>query len=102
MFAWFVRPLLATILWIWEIWSPHIHVSCISLLAKKHTDFEADRWPETDDFLGCLIFLGKSTLLIYQFWTSCFDLIDLIDLIDILILDLNIKLLYFKSPLKLV
>ena len=38
-FAWFARPLLATILcmYIWEMWSPHIHVSRISLLAKKGT-----------------------------------------------------------------
>ena len=50
-FARFVRPLLATILCIWEIYSPRIHVSHFPLLAKKinlkkarhRTDSEADR-----------------------------------------------------------
>ena len=56
-FARFVRPLLATILCIWEIWSLRIHVSHISMLAKNkkachRTDFEADRWPEIGDFFG--------------------------------------------------
>ena len=56
-FAWFVRPLLATIHCTWEIWSPHIQ--CITYFPpgkikrwpKKNTrhctDFEANRWPET-------------------------------------------------------
>ena len=35
MFARFVRPLLATILCVWEIWSQRIHVSRIYLLAKQ-------------------------------------------------------------------
>ena len=64
MFARLVWPLLATILCTCEIWSPRLHVSrtCISLCQKKkkkkkkkkachHTDFEADLWPETGDFL---------------------------------------------------
>ena len=57
MFARFVRPLLTTILCIWEIWSTRIQY--IPVFKKKdgrkkahhHTDFEADRWPETGDFL---------------------------------------------------
>ena len=35
-FARFVRPLLANILCIWEIWSPRIHVSRISLLTQHN------------------------------------------------------------------
>ena len=54
----FVRPLLATILCVWEIWSLHI------MLAKKkkmchRTDFEADRWPETR---YCFFGLNKAVL----------------------------------------
>ena len=50
-FAQFVRPLLATILYIWEIWAPH--TQCITYFpAWQKNDFEADRWPETGDFFG--------------------------------------------------
>ena len=68
-FAWFVRPLLATILCIMENLVPACTCRPITYLAKKNitppqkkknkkkrkkrrhrTDFEADRWPETGDF----------------------------------------------------
>ena len=59
-FARFVRPLLATILYIWEIWSPRIQCITYFPVGKKQQqqqqktrhriDFEADRWPETGDF----------------------------------------------------
>ena len=39
-FARFVRPLLATTLYVWEIWSG----------SNNCSDFEADLWPETGDF----------------------------------------------------
>ena len=56
-FAWFVRPLLVTILYVWEIWSGSNNRVYMYPLAKTkqachHTDFEADLWPETTDFLG--------------------------------------------------
>ena len=62
-FARFVRPLLATILFIWAIWSTCIMYHVISVGKKKkkkkrlpkqkthhRSDFEADRLPETRDF----------------------------------------------------
>ena len=70
-FSWFVRPLLATILCIWEIWfGSNNRLSRISLVGKQtkrlqkkkekkvhhHTDFEADLWPQTGDFFGPIEF----------------------------------------------
>ena len=58
-FSRFMRPLLATILCIWEIWSPRIQCVTYFPVGKKNmaekkarhrTDFEADRWPETGAF----------------------------------------------------
>ena len=57
MLAQFVRPLLATVPCVWEIWSGsnnRVYMYHAFHLAKKkekkachHTDFEADLWPET-------------------------------------------------------
>ena len=64
-----------------EIWSPHMqYVSRISLLvppppppkkACHHTDFEADRWPETGYFLGGgLRRGGKLKWLCHNLWNN--------------------------------
>ena len=82
--TWFVRPLLATILCVWEIWSGsnnrvymyHVFHSLATKILQKNarhrTDFEADLWPETVFgryhlflvdvlLLGCLGLLGRDT-----------------------------------------